>query len=320
MADENLKEAARRTLSDCMDVRAGEVVTVVTDDVVRPVGEALAREAGELGADPVLAVMKPRSVNGEEPPQPVAALMRESGVLLLATKSSLSHTSARKAASQAGARCASMPGITEDIMVRTMAVDYSDVAGRGRALAESLANVKHFRLTSPAGTDVTINVEGLEYFVDTGTYHEPGDFGNLPAGEVCAGPVLEGSAGVAVFDGSFAGLGLLAEPITVTFDDGVATAIEGGEQAEALRAMLAPFGEGGKVLAEIGIGTHPTARLTGVILEDEKILGTVHLALGNNVGFGGANDVAVHVDGVILSPTLVADGGEAVLEKGVPNF
>jgi len=320
MADDNLKEAARRTLSDCMGVRAGEVVTVVTDDVVRAVGEALAREAGELGADPVLAVMAPRRVSGEEPPEPVAALMLESAVLLLATNASLSHTRARKAASKAGARCASMPGITEDIMVRTMAVDYRDVAARSRKLAESLAGVKYFRLTSPAGTDITINVTDLEYFADTGTYREPGDFGNLPAGEVCAGPVLEGSAGTAVFDGSFAGLGLLGEPITVTFEDGVATAIEDGEKADALRALLEPFGEGGRVLAEIGIGTHPTARLTGVVLEDEKIAGTVHLALGNNVGFGGANDVAVHVDGVILSPTLVTDRGEAVLEEGTPRF
>jgi leucyl aminopeptidase (aminopeptidase T) len=320
MADDDLREAARRTLSDCMGVRAGEVVAVVTDDVVRTVGEALAREAGELGADPVLAIMAPRRVSGEEPPEPVAALMRESAVLLLPTNASLSHTRARKAASKAGARCASMPGITEDIMVRTMAVDYRDVAARSRKLAGSLAGVKYFRLTSPAGTDITINVTDLEYFADTGTYHDPGDFGNLPAGEVCAGPVPEGSAGVAVFDGSFAGLGLLGEPITVTFEDGVATAIEGGEKAKALRALLEPFGKGGRVLAEIGIGTHPTARLTGVVLEDEKIAGTVHLALGNNVGFGGANDVAVHVDGVILSPTLVTDAGDAVLEEGVPRF
>lgn len=320
MAEGNLREAARRTLSDCMGVRAGEVVTVVTDDAVRLVGEALASEAGELGADQILNVMKPRRVSGEEPPEPVAALMRESQVLLLATKVSLSHTRARKAASKAGARCASMPGITEDIMVRTMAVDYRDVAARSRELAESLAGVKYFRLTSPAGTDITINVTGLEYFADTGTYVEPGDFGNLPAGEVCAGPVLEGSTGVAVFDGSFAGLGLLAEPITITFEDGVAISIEGGEKADALRALLEPFGRGGRVLAEIGVGTHPTARLTGVVLEDEKIAGTVHLALGNNVGFGGANDVALHVDGVILSPTLVTDRGEAILEEGVPHF
>ena len=320
MSFEELKDAARRTLVDCVGVRAGEAVTVVTDDATRAVGEALAREAGELGAEPVLAIIRPRRLSGEEPPAPVAALMRESEVLLLPTKASLSHTRARKAASEAGARCASMPGITEDMMVRTMAVDYREVAARGRKLADALKGVSNLRLTSPAGTDLTINVTGVEYFTDTGVYHDAGNFGNLPAGEVCAGPVLEGSTGVAAFDGSFGGVGLLAEPIKITFEDGVATSIEGDKEAETLIALIEPFGAGGKTLAEIGIGTHPTAKLTGAVLEDEKIAGTVHLALGNNVGFGGSNDVAVHVDGVILSPTLVTDGGVFILKEGVPEF
>ncbi|NIT35510.1 MAG: aminopeptidase [candidate division Zixibacteria bacterium] len=320
MPFEGLKEAARRTLVNCMGVRAGETVTVVTDDPTRAVGEALAREAGELGAEPVLAVIRARRISGEEPPAPVAALMRESEVLLLPTSASLSHTRARKAASEAGARCASMPGITEDMMARTMAVNYGEVAARSRKLADALKGVRSLGLTSAAGTDLTINVTDLEYFADTGVYHAAGDFGNLPAGEVCAGPVLEGSTGVAAFDGSFGGVGLLAEPIVLTFEDGVATSIEGGKEAETLAALIEPFGAAGKTLAEIGIGTHPTAKLTGAVLEDEKIAGTVHLALGNNVGFGGSNDVAVHVDGVILSPTLVTDGGVFILKEGVPEF
>jgi leucyl aminopeptidase (aminopeptidase T) len=303
-----------------MNVQSGEVVAVVTDDVTRAVGEALARAADGLGAEPVLAVMRPREVNGEEPPGPVAALMRDSAVLLLATHFSLSHTRARKAASGAGARAASLPGITEEVMVRTMAVDYRQVAARTRELAERLREVDSFRLTSEAGTDLTINAAGVEFSSDTGLYHGPGDFGNLPAGEACGGPVLTGSTGVAVFDGSFAGIGLLATPITVEFEDGLATSLVGGAEAEALSRMLEPFGDGGKVLAELGLGTHPEAEVKGVVLEDEKVLGTVHLALGNNVGFGGDNDVAIHVDGVIRAPTLVTDRGDVLLEDGNPRF
>ncbi len=320
MAVGKLSEAARRTLTDCMAVGTGDVVAVVTDDATRVVGEALWREAGAIGAEPVLAMMKARRVNGEEPPGPVAALMRERPVLLLATAVSLSHTRARKAATGGGGRCASMPGITEDMMVRTMAVDYGDVAERTLKLAEGLADVQSLTLTAPAGTDIKLNVADVKFSADTGVYHDEGDFGNLPAGEACAGPVLAGSSGVAVFDGSFAGVGSLAEPIRITFEDGVATAVEGEREAEALRELIEPFGEGGRVLAEIGIGTHPTARITGAILEDEKVLGTVHLALGNNVGFGGSNDVAIHVDGVILSPTLVTDAGDVIIEAGTPRF
>jgi len=320
MPHENLQTAARHTLADCMNVRRAEVVAIVTDDPTRAVGEALARAADALGAEPVLAVMRPREVNGEEPPAPVAALMRDSAVLLLATYRSLSHTRARKAASGAGARAASLPGITEDIMIRTMAVDYRDVAARTRVLAERLRAVEAFQLTSEAGTDLTINVAGVEFSADTGLYHNPGDFGNLPAGEACGGPVLPGSTGVAVFDGSFATIGLLSSPVTVEFEDGLAISITGGAEAEALSRMLEPFGDAGKVLAELGVGTHPEAEVRGVVLEDEKVLGTVHLAFGNNVGFGGDNDVAIHVDGVIRSPTLVTDRGDVLIENGTPRF
>ena len=320
MTDNDLHAAAVKTLRECMAVRAGEVVTDVADTATREVAEALVAAAHELGAEAVLALMTPRRINGEEPPAPVAALMRDSDVLLLATAVSLSHTDARKQANAAGTRAASLPGVTADMMVRTMAVDYVQVAARSRKLADGLKGVRRFHLTSAAGTDLTLNVEDVAFGADVGLYAEPGAFGNLPAGEVCGGPRLAGSSGVAVFDGSFAGVGLLRTPIRVTFHDGLATDIEGGAEARALAELLAPFGDPGKTLAEIGIGTHPTARLTGVVLEDEKIAGTVHLALGNNVGFGGENAANVHLDGVILSPTLTTDAGVVWLDNGVPRF
>lgn len=318
MRPDALTEAATTVARDCMAVRAGETVTVVTDYPTFEVGEALRAACQNLGAEVVFTVMAPRRVNGEEPPAPVAAAMVANDVLLLATHVSLSHTRARKEASQKGVRCASLPGVTPALLARTMAVDYNDIAKRTRALAEALADVKYFRLTSAAGSDLVINVAGCKMFADTGLYHEKGAFGNLPAGEVCTAPVLDGSTGVAVFDGSFAGVGLLKKPISIRFQDGVAVGFDG--EADKLREILTEFGTGADVLAEIGIGTHPAATLTGIILEDEKIYGSVHLALGNNVALGGTNDVALHLDGVILKPTLETDDGRVLIAAGVPEF
>ncbi len=317
MENSELKEAARRTVEGCLAVRPGETVTVVTDAGARVVGEALTAAAAAADAEAILAVMKPRRINGEEPPAPIAALMRASDALLLPTTVSLSHTRARKEASEAGARGASMPGVTPEMMARTMNVDYDEVAAATERLAAQLESTTSFHLTSPRGTDITINVAGQKFSADTGLLGGAGAFGNLPAGEVCAGPTMEASSGVAVFDGSFAGIGLLAEPIRITFEEGVATALEGGAEARALRELIEPFGRGGFLLAEIGIGTHPTAEVTGAVLEDEKVRGTVHLALGNNVGFGGNNDVAIHLDGVILTPTLTTDTDAVIIKEGV---
>ena len=83
--------------------------------------------------------------------------------------------------------------------------------------------------------------------------------------------------------------------------------IEGGEEAQRLNDMLEPFGRKGRNIAELGIGTNDQAIITGQILEDEKVMGTVHIALGNNLSMGGTCDVGIHVDGVFTRPTVYAD-------------
>jgi len=308
--------AARRTLIDCMGISKDENITIISDDVTREVGDAFYAAATELDANPILAVMRPLRFNGQEPPDSLLDLMSKTDILILATKSSLSHTHARMQATDAGVRCASMPGITAEMMTRTMNVDWKEVETTTNRLVEKLLGVKSFHLLSAAGTDMNINMGELQFEGDTGIYSNPGNFGNLPGGEACTAPAFRGSTGIAVFDGSFAGIGLLRTPVYVIIKDGLVESIDDGKEAVLLKNMIAPFGASGRMLAEIGIGTHPTARLTGVVLEDEKIAGTVHLALGNNVGFGGSNNVGIHIDGVMLKPTLITDDGTKIIDNG----
>ncbi len=112
-----------------------------------------------------------------------------------------------------------------------------------------------------------------------------------------------------------AGIGLLDEPVKLTVQNGYAVKIEGGEGAKKLEEMLAPFGKEAGNIAELGIGTNDQAALVGIILEDEKVLGTVHVAVGNNASFGGTVTVPVHLDGIITSPTLEVDG-RLVMQNG----
>ena len=110
-------------------------------------------------------------------------------------------------------------------------------------------------------------------------------------------------------DGSFAGVGKIGKkPIHITVEKGFAVEIKGGKEASKLQSLLEPLGKAAYNIAELGIGTNDQAIVTGQILEDEKVMGTVHIALGNNVSMGGTCSVGIHLDGVILEPTVEIDG------------
>ncbi|MEW6228004.1 MAG: aminopeptidase [Bacillota bacterium] len=313
---EDLRQAARIALTQCMGVSSGESVLVITDEKLREIGYALWEGARRLGAEAMIIEMIERARNGEEPPPAVAAIMKEVNVVLAPTSKSLSHTAARRQANAAGARIATLPGITRDAMVRTLSADYSRVAEMSKQVAAILSSGRIAHVTSPSGTDVTMSLEGREGHPDTGMYHLAGDFGNLPAGEAYIAPVEGTSNGVIVVDGAMAGVGVLEDHIRMKVESGFVVEISGGQAAAALECSIGRLGKPARNIAELGVGTNDRAMITGEVLEDEKVLGTVHIAIGNNVSFGGNVDVPSHLDGIVLRPTLVVDD-TVVIENGV---
>lgn len=315
-----LLDAATVAVRDCMGTRPGERVLVVTDEPLRTIGYALRQAAVALGHEVVLVEITPRRTNGEEPPPEVAALMRQMDVVLCPTSKSLTHTDARRAASAAGTRVATLPGVTEDVMVRCMNADYHQIAARTHRLCDLMATTARIRVTAPGGTDIVMPIEGRTPWASSGLFREPGQSGNLPTGEAYLAPLEGGSQGVVVVDGSMAGIGLLDTPIRITVEDGYATTIEGGAEAARLVALLEPHGRDGRTVAEFGIGTNDRATIIGVILEDEKVMGTIHIAFGDNKSMGGSVRVASHLDGLVRLPTvwfddrLVMDAGRLLID------
>ncbi len=309
MAD--LGPAVATVVRRCLQVRSGEDVLVVADGSTRAIGEALREEAAAAGADAVLAVMDERAEDGSEPPRPIAAALAGCDVFIAPTARSLSHTTARKRASESGARGATMPGVTADMLARVMAVDFDRMAARSQAVASLLTRGRQARVTCPRGSDMTLDLEGREGTSDDGRLTEPGAFGNLPCGEGFIAPV--GGDGTIVAS-SLAPLGLNDEPARLTLRDGLIVGGEGGLGAEYFRRLEA-HGDKGRNLAELGVGTNDRAKLTGNMLEDEKILGTVHIAFGASAGIGGTVVVPIHLDVVVLDATLEVDG-RTVLDGG----
>lgn len=308
----DLKEAAHVALTECMDVKRGENVVVLIDEPQRRIGQAFWETARELGAEAILCEMLPRETNGEEPPKAITGLLAACDVFVIPTSKSLSHTDARRNACAKGARGATLPGITEEAMARSLKADYKGIEARTRKLSPIVTAASEARVTTALGTDITMSLEGRDCHEDHGIVRSPGEFTNLPAGEAYLAP-LEGTAkGRIVVDGSAAGVGLVKDPITLIVEGGYATEITGGAEARKLNEITAKFGKDGRNIAELGIGTNDKAILTGLVLEDEKVMGTVHIAIGDNASMGGNVSVPSHLDLVIKKPTLYLDGKEII--------
>lgn len=324
-----------------MGVRPGERVLVVTDvptpeqwGQFRPDQvEAMLRRAylARLVADLAREHLPAGKVgfltfpstgrSGVEPPEETAGAMAEADVVLTITSFSLSHTEAREEACRRGARVASMPRFLPEMFYPDgpMAVDYERVAFSTHALAGLITAAGKVRVTTPAGTDVEFSVEGRSGRSDDGMYTARGIWGNLPAGEAYCAP-LEGTAHgmIVVEPGWHAGLG---EPMTIRFERGEVTALEGGGEVGAgISEILDLAGRRGdarprRMLAELGIGTNPNARRTDITVEAEKIKGTVHLAVGDGSHMGGTVVADYHQDFVLPRPDLWFDG-EMVIAGG----
>lgn len=309
-----LDRAVKTVVRHCMGISPGEDVLVVCNPVTEEIGALMRIEAQGDGADATLAVISERDSAAAEPPRAVAAAMAAADVVLAPTIQSLSHTAARKAASDAGVRIGSLPGVTEEMLTRLMAADLKEIRGRGWAIVTGLNRSSEARITCRNGSDLRIGLEGRMGIVDAGELGSRGAFGNLPCGEGFIAPVEGTTNGTLVVDGSIADVGLLETPVELTIREGHLVGATGDEGAR-LMELLTAHGEDGTNVAELGIGTNEEATLTGNILEDEKILGTCHVAFGASKAIGGTVQVPVHLDCVVLEPTVELDG-ETIVAGG----
>lgn len=304
--------------AECLGVGPQDDVLVLYNEGRREVARALAAAADSRAHSVGTLEFRSLTRDGEEPPAIVEEAMRTASAIFAPTTCSISHTKARMAATSRGARIASMPGLTPETFGRALAVDYAELKRMGDRIARELTAASACRVTSTAGTNLTISLEGRTAICDDGDLRAYAAWGNLPAGEAYIAPVETSGEGTIVFDGALAGYGMLSGPLRVWVAGGRAIRAD-GEAAEWLLETLDAGGATGRLIAELGIGTNPGAVLSGNILEDEKAVGTAHIAFGTSASIGGMNVSAVHIDGMLLKPTVELDGRQ-LLECGVHSI
>ncbi|MFB6104667.1 MAG: aminopeptidase [Halobacteriaceae archaeon] len=306
-----LRTAAETAVHQCLALGADEHCVVVTDDDRLPIGEILYEVAAEVGTAS-LHRYPPGESHGAEPPDAIAAAMQAGDAFLAPTTKSLSHTRARGAATEAGVRGATLPGITDAVFTTGLDADYDAIAAACEAVADQVRGAETIRVTTPAGTDLTIEVGDRDWQQDTGQIADPGAFSNLPAGEVFISPAS--ADGTYVVDGTMMPHGRLTEPITIEVADGAVTHISDAAISDTVAEAAEEVGDAAYNLAELGIGTNVgVTDLVGSVLLDEKAGGTVHLAIGDDAGIGGDTEAPIHLDGILQEPTVFADGDQITL-------
>lgn len=313
--ENELRDASVIALRDCMGLQNHETLLVITDEIKRDIGLALHEAGKNLCKESLLIEIKSREINGQEPPQSVAEMMKLVDVVVCPTSKSLTHTDARRNAVKEGVRVGTMPGITVDTMARCLNADYDKIIGLTDFIAEKMNGISTIRVVTEKGTDVTMPVKDRMIIRSKGVLRNKGESGNLPSGEVFLAPWEDQTQGRLVIDGSMASIGMINTPIVVDIVNGYAESITGGEEAQRLVQILDKSGRDARAVAEFGIGTNYKAKLTGLILEDEKVFGTIHIAFGNNITMGGRISVSSHLDGLVTEPDVYFDD-ELIMKKG----
>ena len=224
---------------------------------------------------------------------------------------STSHTTFRSFVTElCGTRLASMPLFEMPMLSGPLRVDYKEMARITRKVAHLLTKNSSVHITTPEGTDISFSIKGRRGEADTGLLYKEGAFGNLPAGEAYLAPVEGTANGKLVI--LWAPTRKLEKPVTVTVKDGNAVKVSGREPyVKELRALLNK-NKGNSNIAELGVGTNPLATRPDNILESEKILGTVHMAFGDNSSFGGSVKTPFHQDYVYFKPTVTLTNSKGV--------
>ena len=316
MVDDELLEGADTVVTQCLDISRDENVLILNDGNDQDLLDALMEKAQESAGLVAYKEYEEPENHGEEPPEEVTDAMKDFDVVIAPTKKSISHTDARTEACESGARVTTMPGINKEIWNSSLKADYEQVAYISEKVYELLENTDEVRITTPSGTDLRLDIN-IDYFhTDTGLIHEPGEFGNLPAGEADGGAVS--ARGKLVIDH----FPFAPEGTEVEIKDNEAVAVRHTEADESELSEAFEEIEGARTVAEFGFGTNEEATLIGNVLQDEKVLGTVHIAFGDNTSYitdEGANPCKIHWDTICDSHTVFFDD-KKVLDQGDPVF
>jgi len=321
MRSMELARAAYKAVSSCARLRPGENVLVLADSIVdRALVDAFANAAYALGGDTQVMIFETRPEINREPPKAVAAAMRASDLVLDLITQYIIHTHTYRQVREGGTRILCATGITEDMMIRMVGgVEYDELVRLGQRLVALFGQAQECRVETGDGATLIMTVAGRPPILRDGILNGPGDLDYLPGAQLSMAPVEETINGTIVIDGSaYPPVGLVGTPVRLTYEKGRVVSVQGGAAGSLWYSWLEKFDDPKMFsVAHISIGMNPAARLTGNILEDERMAGCFVIGMGSQMEYfrGTVGKASSHSDVVATRPTILLDG-QPIVQNG----
>ena len=319
MLDEKrMAEVAKRVVEQVLALKPGETASIIKDgNDPGPFGAIIAEAVQRVGAEPVQLIIVPRTIGGQELPEPVAGALVRSSAMITISRWVTAHNRAISAALGAGMRSCNLRNYQGGMLESPgMTTDYEVVRRNALAVDALMEKAKELRFTTAEGSDVTMKLAGRKGKAQTGFADQPGRFTGLPDGEATVAPLEGTTNGVIVNPYMLDKIGQVTEPLRVEIKDGWIVKVEGGKQAKEINELFAQFDANAKRIAsQFALGMNPGCRIVPDTKEVSKKLGTLHVAMGDNISLGGTVQSGLHIDYVLLNPTVWLDG-KLLLENG----
>jgi len=309
-----IEQICQKIVGECVGLKKGESCLLIRDFDTTELHRALEAAIRNYGGIPIV-VSLPETAYVDGPlPTRLETSMKSGDVVLINTREIFPH-GPRRSATETGARLLSMCMVSEEMALRALDVDYDQLSRVTRRAADLLSRASEVVIRSQAGTEIRMDISDQPVTYVDGLALEPGRSSMLPAGVVALTPSPDTAEGRVILDGSIHSIGLLRKPVTLAVKKGRIESIEGDEEAEALQSMLDAADENARCIAEVGLGTNPSATYVGNLVEDERVRGSGHIGLGRNAHLGGTIESALHIDATIRKPSIYLDG-EMIVSEG----
>lgn len=324
-----MKHSAMGALRGVLNVKSEDSVLIIFDDKNKEIADAFISAAEDIGA--VTATLKlPKERPLKDLPQyiheSISSFRKMPGEyaivnLFMGLKEETPfRIKLINEEIRAGAKVAHAPGITSDMLIYgALNANFEIIKERAIKLMNNLSGAEHAYITTPAGTEISMNIKGRAF--ETDAFIRPGSVGNLPAGEIWCAPVEDSANGIIVCDGSIGDVGKVKSPLKIEVENGKIISME-CDDLKLLNVIeeLVSVDEYADVIGELGIGLNHFARFSGILLEEEKIAGTAHIAFGHNLNmYGGRNPSKTHRDFIFLNPTIIFTYDDGTKKEIISN-